>query len=234
MILKYKMVVEQMEQEILDGKYAPNTKLPTEEELMKKFDVSRNTIRRAIDILAEDGYIYQVQGSGIFLREFSRPGCISIKNMLGLTREFAQDELTSTLLQLDLLEADDELAEQLKCAVNTKVYYVKRVRNLNGMPFVIEESYFNKDIILYLDKEICNHSIYNYISQDLKLNVGFTDKVISSEKLDDYDASLLDLQPGDPTLIVENKVFLNTGVVFSTSREKYRYDKIKLLSLTTK
>jgi GntR family transcriptional regulator of bglA len=56
--VKYRMVVEQMEKEILDGKYTLNTKLPTEEELMKKFDVSRNTIRKAINILVEQGYIY--------------------------------------------------------------------------------------------------------------------------------------------------------------------------------
>ncbi|MDQ7862157.1 winged helix-turn-helix domain-containing protein [Peribacillus frigoritolerans] len=72
--VKYRMVVEQMEKEILDGKYTLNTKLPTEEELMKKFDVSRNTIRKAINILVEQGYIYQVQGSGIFLQGIFQTG----------------------------------------------------------------------------------------------------------------------------------------------------------------
>ncbi|PEZ76173.1 MULTISPECIES: GntR family transcriptional regulator [Bacillaceae] len=231
--VKYRMVVEQMEKEILDGKYTLNTKLPTEEELMKKFDVSRNTIRKAINILVEQGYIYQVQGSGIFLREFSRPGCISMKDMNGLTKEFAKDEMTSKVLKLELIEADEKLAEQMKCNVKTKIYNLKRVRYLNGAPIVIEESFFNKDIIPILNKEIANGSIYEYIVEDLKLNIGFADKIISCEKLNDDDAKLLDLQPGDPTLIVENTVFLKAGVVFDFSIEKYNYTSAKLLTLTT-
>ncbi|MFE3975716.1 MULTISPECIES: GntR family transcriptional regulator [unclassified Peribacillus] len=230
--VKYRMVVEQMEKEILEGTCTLNTKLPTEEELMKKFDVSRNTIRKAINILAEQGYIYQVQGSGIFLREFSRPGCISMKNMNGLTKQFEKDEMTSEVLKLDLIEADEKLAEKMKCNLKTKIYNLKRVRCLNGVPIVIEESFFNKDIIPIINKEIANGSIYEYIVEDLKLNIGFADKIISCEKLNDDDAKLLDLQPGDPTLVVENTVFLKAGVVFDFSIEKYNYTSAKLLTLT--
>ncbi|OEH91537.1 GntR family transcriptional regulator [Bacillus solimangrovi] len=234
MSVKYKLVVEQMEKEILEGKYAFNTKLPTEDELMKKFDVSRNTIRKAIDILVDQGYVYQVQGSGIFLREFSKPGCITMKNMVGLTREFPEDEMTSKLLEFDLIEADEQLAAQMKCKVKTKLYYVKRVRYLNDEPFVIEESYFNKDTIIFLNKEICEGSIFEYITEELKLNIGFADKVISADKLEQEDATLLGLQEGDPTLVVENTVFLNTGVIYDFSREKFHYSSAKLLTLTTK
>ncbi|MGE7907268.1 GntR family transcriptional regulator [Peribacillus sp. NPDC094092] len=230
--VKYRMVVEQMEKEIVEGKYTLNTKLPTEEELMKRFDVSRNTIRKAINILVEQGYIYQVQGSGIFLREFTRPGCISMRDMNGLTKVFPNDEMKSKVLKLELIEADEKLAKQMKCQVNTKIYNLKRVRYLNGEPIVIEESFFNKDIIPIINKEIANGSIYEYIVEDLKLNIGFADKIISCEKLNDDDAKLLDLQPGDPTLIVESTVFLKAGAVFDLSIEKYNYTSAKLLTLT--
>ncbi len=83
-----------------------------------------------------------------------------------------------------------------------------------GQPIVIEESFFNKDIIPIINKEIANGSIYEYIVEDLKLNIGFADKIISCEKLNDDDAGLLDLQPGDPTLIVESTVFLKAGSRF--------------------
>lgn len=231
MAVKYKLIVEQMEKEIIEGKYPSNSKLPTEEELMKKFEVSRNTIRKAIEILVEYGYIYQVQGSGIFLREFSKPGCITMRGMKGLTNEFSGDKLTSELLDLSLIEADEELAEKMKCKVNTKIYHVKRVRYVNGERYGIEESYFNKDIIPYLNHEICDNSIYKYITDDLKLNIGFADKVIYAEKLNESEAALLGLKEGDPTLVVENTVFLNTGDIFDISKEKFHYKHTKLLSL---
>ena len=129
---KYEIVVNILEKEMLEGKYEDTRKLPTEEELMKRLEVSKNTIRKAIDVLVSKGYIYRVQGSGIFLREFSKLGCVDMKEMNGLTKTYPSDKLESKVLKFSLIDADEELASKMKCEFNTKVYYVKRVRYLNG------------------------------------------------------------------------------------------------------
>lgn len=231
MSVKYKVVSNEIESEILSGIYNKTKKLPTEDELMKKFDVSRNTIRKAIDILVDLGYVYQVQGSGIFLREFAKPGCVTLNGMKGLTKEFSNEKLKSILIDLALIEADEELSKKMKCSIGTKIYKLKRIRYLNGEPYVIEESYYNKDLVPYLNKEICEESIYRYIENDLKLKIGFADKMIYAEKLNNEDAKLLNLKEGDPALIIENTAFLSTGIIFDISREKYNFKKGKLLSL---
>ena len=69
MSAKYKLIVDEIERDILDGKYNSIGKLPTEEELVATYGVSRTTVRKAIGILSSKGYIYQVQGSGIFIRD---------------------------------------------------------------------------------------------------------------------------------------------------------------------
>ena len=230
---KYEIVVNILEKEIVEGKYNVSKKLPTEEDLMKKLNVSKNTIRKAIDVLVGKGYIYRVQGSGVFLREFSKLGCVDMKEMNGLTKTYPSDKLESKVLKFSLIEADEELAGKMKCEINTKVYYVKRVRYLNGEPMEIEESYYNKDIIPYLNEEICTNSIYGYIIDDLKLKIGFADRVISSEKLNEEEAKLLNLNKDDPTLVLNNTVFLSSGIVFDVSLEKYDYTKMKIISLTS-
>lgn len=60
---KYEFVAKTLEKEIIERKYNDDKKLPTEEELMKVFQVSKNTIRKAIDVLVSNGYVYRVQGS---------------------------------------------------------------------------------------------------------------------------------------------------------------------------
>jgi len=230
---KYEIVVNTLEKEMLEGKYDDTKKLPTEEELMKRLNVSKNTIRKAIDVLVSKGYIYRVQGSGLFLREFSKLGCVDMKEMNGLTKTYPSDKLESKVLKFSLIEADEELASKMKCKINAKVYYVKRLRYLNGEPMDIEESYYNKDVVPYLNEEICSKSIYSYIIDDLKLKVGFADRVISCEKLNEEDAQLLNLQKDDPTLVLNNTVFLSSGVVFDVSLEKYNYTKMKIISLTS-
>ena len=66
MAIKYKEIADCLDKEIRDGIFNQTKKLPTEEELIKEFEVSRNTIRKAITQLVNRGYIYQVQGVACF------------------------------------------------------------------------------------------------------------------------------------------------------------------------
>lgn len=229
---KYETVINILEREILDGKYNITRKLPTEEELIERLNVSKNTVRKAIDILVSKGYIYRVQGSGIFLRDFCRDGCMDIREMNGLTNTYSKNKLESKVLKLELIDADEELSSKMKCDIGTKIYYVKRLRHLDGVAIEIEESYYNKEIIPYLNEEICSKSIFNYITNDLKLKIGFADRVISCEKLSESEAKLLNLNKDDPTLVVNNTVFLSSGIIFDVSLEKYNYKEVKMMSLT--
>lgn len=175
------MVVNILEKEMLEDKYSLSKKLPTEEELIKKFNVSKNTIRKAIEILVSKGYVYRVQGSGIFLREFAKNGCAQIRDINGLSKQYSKEKFESKVAEFSLINADEKLSDRMKCDIGTKIYYVKRVRYLNGDPIEIEESYYNKDIIPYLNEEICSKSIFDYITNDLKLKIGFADRIITSE-----------------------------------------------------
>lgn len=228
---KYEFVAKTLEKEIIERKYNLDKKLPTEEELMKTFQVSKNTIRKAIDVLVTNGYVYRVQGSGVFLREFFNNGYVNVMNMTGLTKNFSSEKVTSQVIELSIIEPNEELIEKLNCLPTTKIYYVKRIRYLDGEPIEIEESYYNKDIVVYLNKEICLGSIFKYITEDLKLNIGFANRVISCEKLTEEDATLLNLNKDDPSLKLENIVYLGNGKAFDYSIEKYNYSKIKLYNI---
>ena len=67
MAVKYKMVCDDIEKDIMDGTFKKSNKLPTEDELIEKYQVSRNTIRKAIDLLTRRGLVIPIQGSGVFL-----------------------------------------------------------------------------------------------------------------------------------------------------------------------
>lgn len=232
MAAKYDLVAKEIEQEILNGKHIKGKRLPTETELMKRYSISRNTVRNAIKVLAEKGYFYSVQGSGVFLRNFAQPGCISLNGMQSLSKIFPGKKLVSKVLSLDLIPADKVWSERMMCPVGTMLYHVSRLRFLDGKPFDIEDSYYNKSIVPYLNVEICEGSIFQYITSDLNLSIGFADKVVSSEKLNKEEAKLLELEQGDPALIVNNTIYLNTGIIFDISRDKFHYKDVKMLALT--
>ena len=140
MSAKYKLIVDEIEKDILDGKYNKIGKLPTEEELVAHYGVSRTTVRKAISILSSKGYIYQVQGSGIFVRESILKGYISLETLKGLTRDFPNREIVNKVISIEVMHADEKLAHDMKCEVGTKIYYVKRLRIMDGKTFSMEYS----------------------------------------------------------------------------------------------
>nr|4EGY_A Chain A, Arabinose metabolism transcriptional repressor [Bacillus subtilis]4EGY_B Chain B, Arabinose metabolism transcriptional repressor [Bacillus subtilis]4EGZ_A Chain A, Arabinose metabolism transcriptional repressor [Bacillus subtilis]4EGZ_B Chain B, Arabinose metabolism transcriptional repressor [Bacillus subtilis]4H0E_A Chain A, Arabinose metabolism transcriptional repressor [Bacillus subtilis]4H0E_B Chain B, Arabinose metabolism transcriptional repressor [Bacillus subtilis]5D4R_A Ch len=67
MLPKYAQVKEEISSWINQGKILPDQKIPTENELMQQFGVSRHTIRKAIGDLVSQGLLYSVQGGGTFV-----------------------------------------------------------------------------------------------------------------------------------------------------------------------
>lgn len=231
MSVKYKEIANSIEKEILDGVYNEIKKLPKEEDLINKYEASRTTIRKAVSILVNKGYVYQVQGSGIFLRETAAKEYISLENLRGLTRDFPNKTIKSHVIDFKIIQANEELAKQMKCEVNTNIYAIKRLREIDGKKFTLEYTYFNKNIIPYLNEEILAKSAYSYIINDLNLNIGFADKVIYADKLDEESAKYLGLEVNDPALIIENTVFLVNGEIFEVSKVIHNYKEAKLLKL---
>jgi GntR family transcriptional regulator, transcriptional regulator of bglA len=230
MAVKYKEIADRLELDIRDGKFDAIKKLPTEDELMKTFEVSRNTIRKAITQLVNRGYIYQVQGSGMFLREHAVSDFINLGSLRGLTKDLKSKTIETKILELLVIEADEEKAIKIRCEKGSKLYYCKRLRVVDGEPFSIEISYFKKDIVPYLNEDIARNSIYSYIIEDLKLHIGFADKVVNCEKIDEEKANLLHVIPGDPALVIENTVCLANGTIFELSQSIFHYQKAKILN----
>ncbi|EEL63827.1 Transcriptional regulator, GntR family [Bacillus cereus F65185] len=193
MSAKYKQIADVLEQNIRDGLFNETKKLPTEEALMNRFEVSRNTIRKVISQLVNRGYIFQVQGSGMFLRETSVTDYINLGSLRGLTKNLVSQNIETKVLELEVIDADEEIAKQMQCEAGTRLYFLKRLRIVDAKPFSIEVSYFKKDIIPYLNEEIALSSVYSYFIEDLRLNIGFADKVISCEKVNKENAQLLEL-----------------------------------------
>lgn len=230
MRIKYKMISEILEKEINDGFYDKNKKIPTEEELGKRFEVSRNTIRKAIECLVQKGCLYQIQGSGIFLRrtvDSDNINTINIQNMNGVTNDFRNQTIETKIIEFKLIKSDKEISNKMGCKIGTPVYYVNRLRLIDKSPGIIEYSYFNKEFIKHLDENIIKDSIYNYIRDNLKLNIGLIDRIFYGEYLTDIEGKYLNLEKNAPALVCENIARLSNGEIFNYSKSIHNYKNIR-------
>ncbi|CAM4347128.1 MULTISPECIES: GntR family transcriptional regulator [Erysipelothrix] len=231
---KYQSISSDIEQRILSGYYSDGNKLPTEEELGKEFNVSRNTIRKAVDTLVKRGYIMAVQGSGMFIRNIAQQdnSIINLENFRGLTADFQNSTIESQIIEFNETIATESLAEIMNCAVGTELYYINRLRIIDGKRWVVEYSYYNKQYIPFLNEDIINDSIYDYIRNGLNRQIGYVDRVIEAAPLNLRDAHLLGLQEGDPALISTNKSMFKTGEIFDYSIDIHHYKYTKFLKLS--
>jgi GntR family transcriptional regulator of bglA len=124
-----------------------------------------------------------------------------------------------------VLKPTKQAALNLNMELEDDVYYVKRVRYINGQTLCLEESYFNKSIITYLNNEIISESIFNYITEGLGLKIGFADTFLQVDKLTDEEAKYLRLKKEDPKLYVESVFHLNNGQPFDFSKVTYNYEQ---------
>ena len=232
MSVKYKFVSDAIEQDIALGKYSEANKLPTEDELIELYQVSRNTIRKAIDLLVKQGIIMPIQGSGMFLRKPPTDGCVNLEVFHGLTAGFNNNKVETEVIDFKLTQADAKLAEIMQCHEGTPLYFVERLRSIDGKKFVMEYSHFNKDVVPYLNKEIVSGSIYQYITNDLNKQIGYVDRVIEAGILNEHDAKYLGLKAGEPSLISINRAMLKSGVIFDYSIDIHNYKHTKFLKLS--
>lgn len=220
---KYEMIANDLADRINNNEFKETFKIPTEDQLVNEYKVSKNTIRSAIKILVKACLIYPVQGSGMFVRDKRKYNTVFLSGTRGITKDHPGQKITNKCLLLEIVQADDNLSQIMQCEVGTPIYYIERLRIVDDVPYAVEYTYYNKNIIPYLNKEIVEASIYSFIKEDLNISFGFADKYISSRKLTDKESELLELEKDDPAIVIEDNVYLSNGYLFNSSQIVYNY-----------
>ena len=143
-MLKYQLIANQIENTIYENNLPKGTKLPTVEQLACDYNVSKSTIVKALESLVLKGIVYQVQGSGIFVRRKNRKGYINLTSPRGFTDNLNENKITSKVLDFQLIDANEEISELIECDKGDPIYMIKRIRYIDGNIMCYEESYYKK------------------------------------------------------------------------------------------
>lgn len=227
---KYLSIYNEIVEKIQNGKIEPNTKLPSENELMQEYDVSRDTIRKALNLLAQNGYIQKIRGKGSFVLdinkfEFPVSGLVSFKE---LSQKMGAESKT-ILHELALINPDKYLMKQLNVSMDNEVWKVIRVRKIGNEKIILDKDFLNKDVVPLLTEDICKDSIYEYIEKKLGLEISFAKKEITVEQPTKEDKELLDLENYNMIVVVRNYVYLNDTSLFQYTESRHRPDKFRFV-----
>lgn len=223
-MLKYERIAQEINNSISKSEYNVGDKLPSVELFKSKYQVSKSTITKALEILEREGAIYQTRGSGIYVRNKKRNGYINLIKTKGFSDNLQGHQVTSKVLTLQIVNPNDEVRNHLLLTEkDSKVYYVERVRYLDNKPLCIETSYFNKNLVSHLDSKIAEKSIFDFLQSQLNINIGFSDIYFYIDFLSENEASQLSLNANDPCMRHELTFHTSKGIPFDYSNIVYHY-----------
>lgn len=222
------MLVDQLIMEIREGKYKPNDKLPSENELADLYKVPRMVIRKAYEQLQELGYIFAKQGKGSFVQNqklqipLILTGDISFSEKM---KELKYDYQTINL-SCQKIPFDSSIYHTLRVKKEDTVYKVSRLRIVEGFPIAVHTSFLSQSLFKNIEGDGTEiHSIFQYYREQ-----GYTDFEPMQSHLNvvfptKTEREIFKCPSLVPLLLLESGcVDKKTGAVLDYSKIMYRSD----------
>ncbi|MBM7694491.1 GntR family trehalose operon transcriptional repressor [Peribacillus deserti] len=230
MINKFTRVYDDLAQKIQNDELRAGSLLPSENELTELYDTSRETIRKALKMLSEDGYIHKVQGKGSIVLDISKfnfpvSGLVSFKELAQKMGHRARTEV----VKLERILPHPEIMENMRLTAGQQVWQVFRVREIDREKIILDKDFLNEEIVPDLTKEICQNSIYEYIESELGLSISFAKKEITVEEPNEEDKTYLNLKGFTNIVVVKNYVYLDDARLFQYTESRHRPDKFRFV-----
>nr|WP_205680249.1 GntR family transcriptional regulator [Brenneria salicis]NMN91855.1 GntR family transcriptional regulator/GntR family mannosyl-D-glycerate transport/metabolism transcriptional repressor [Brenneria salicis ATCC 15712 = DSM 30166]RBP59905.1 GntR family transcriptional regulator [Brenneria salicis ATCC 15712 = DSM 30166] len=220
----YLQIEQILSLQIRDNTLKPGDPLPTEAEMCEHYQVSRMTARKAVDYLVRQGLVTRLRGRGTYV---AQPDT-RIKVQLPLDQHLTSSEVASAvhrpivnqLLHFSRQKASQDIASQLRLTENATIYYMIRLRLIDGIPFVYEQSWMNGELFPDLNEHDLRESKYAYLKAKGYDSVG-SHKQIFAELPSSEVREALGLVRDEPVLRASVVAFFASQVPFELSNVYY-------------
>ncbi len=208
---------------IEEGILAPNSSLPPEREIAEITDLSRVTVRKAIQELVREGTVEQRQGSGSFVREPVTRVEQSLSHLTSFTEDMHRRglETTSKWLERGIFMPSPDEVLGLGLSAGDQVARIYRLREAGGRPMALERAALPLDILP--NPTAVTTSLYELLQQSGTRPVRAVQK-ISAINLETEEAELLGVAEGTAGLRIQRTSYLQSGRVAELTRSIYRGD----------
>lgn len=153
------------------GVWKKNEKIPSEQKLMEMYNVGRGTIREAIKLVQEEGYVYIKKGVGTFVSQ--EEVSVSLEPFVSLTYFIKMRglKIDSKILNEEIFIVDDETHQRTGLPTGSEALYLKRLRILEGKPLAIEEFTFSTQAIRDFEGFDFKNPISHYMFDVKKVSI---------------------------------------------------------------
>ncbi len=226
---KYYQLAAILRQKIEDGDWKPRTPIPSERQLEVLYNISRTTIREAIDNLVQQGYLYREHGRGTFVSPHKLQ-----KGLMELT-SFSEDLVKrgiqpgQVIRRLERMVPSPKILQRLELPAGSSVLCIDRIRLGNGIPIGLQTSYLAlHDDQVITESEMSEYgSLYRILQEKFNIIPTEADETLEVTLATPQEAQLLEITPGAPLLLSERLLFSQYRKPIEFVKILYRGDRYR-------
>lgn len=224
----YKQLENILIQQIESGALPLGGKLPTEDELSKEYNISRVTVRKAMEALTDACFIERKPGKGTFVskKKIQR----NISALLSFTDMCLMQGLKASAktIRIDIISPSEDDIIQMKLKPHDKILLLERLRYANNVPVTIEISKFTEEFYFLFEEDLTNASLYAVLK---KHNINLTNSVKTLEivRANYKESVLLNVQKNHPLLCITSVVSDANGDHLHLSKQLSVADNFKFI-----
>lgn len=220
---KFTKIYDDLKASILNEEIVYGEQLPSENDLVATYEASRETVRRALNLLVSEGMIQKIRGKGSIviyqgITEFPFSRLTSFKEVQ--ERLGVKLETEVKLLEKEKAGSVPKVKEALNLKNEDKLWHLIRYRKADGRVKIIDEDYLVEAVVPNLTEDIVSDSLYDYIEQELGLDISYSRKAITFEPFTDQEYAAFGTINPPYTATVR-------GVVHLRDMTKFQYNVAK-------
>lgn len=224
----YVQVADWLESMIKEERYQINTKIPSEGDLAQKFQLNRNTIRQAISMLVQKGFVEKQKGVGTFVKRKSPLSPIhKFGRMASFIDDFNLDNIVieDNVILKKKITAGDELAGKLDIKPEDEVVQIDRVRIADKTPLIFERQFYSfRDFGELLEMEI-KGSMYQILTKHFAADLNYSIQTLRAVNQVKEITRVLKINPNTPCLFLESLAYNSQNICIEVLQSFYRGDR---------
>ena len=234
---KYNQIYRDLKEKIEAEVYAYQEMLPSEHILITEYGCSRNTVRRAISELTAEGYVQPMHGKGV--RNIFQPveqTAFTVGGIESFKESAIRNHRTpfTKVLLFTEITADEKIEKKTGFQKGSQLYYIQRLRSLNGKPLILDHNYFLKELTPGLTPGIASKSIYDYLEGELGLTITTSKRTLTVERMTQIDEKYIDLKDYNCMAVITSQTFDDNGIQFEYTQSRHRPDYFRFQDVATR
>lgn len=226
---KYDAIYQDLKEKIEAEIYATGSLLPSESALQDMYQASRDTVRKALRLIKDDGFIQSQKGKGstvINRQEYVFPvsGVVSYAELAAQfhlqTRTVVLTNHFATLPAKSFKDVDPTVEVK-------QMRLLKRVRYLENEPDIIDIDYLDPKVVPPIPESVAKDSLYAYLEGPVGLTIAYATKEITVETATEEDQRYLKIPPSAVVVVVRSCSSLTDTTKFQYTESRHRADRFK-------